>query len=76
MEIYFLNYWGIPNKKPKKPFLLISSNMGNSNGIQNFSEVIRMHRDLGYFERNVLLFNELFEQRAEDALKIQILLRL
>ena len=65
----FLNYWGKPNKKPKKPFLLISSNMGNSNGIQSFSEVIRMHRDLGYFERNPLLFNELFEQRAEDVLK-------
>ena len=43
--------------------------MGNSNGIQSFSEVIRMHRDLGYFERNPLLFNELFEQRAEDVLK-------
>ena len=43
--------------------------MGNSNGIQSFSEVIGMHRDLGYFERNPLLFNELFEQRAEDDFK-------
>ena len=65
----FSNYWKTPNKKPKKPFLLVSSNMGASNGIQSLSEVIRMHKELGYFERNPLLFNELFEQQAEDTIK-------
>ena len=34
----------------------------------SLSEVIRMHRDLGYFDRNPLLFNELFEQQAEDTI--------
>ena len=43
--------------------------MGASNGIQNFSEVIKMQGDLGYFERNPILFNERFEQQAEDVLK-------
>ena len=65
----FLNYWGVPKKKPKKPFLLVSSNMALSNGIQKFSEVIKMQEDLGYFERNPILFNQLFEGQAEDAIK-------
>lgn len=43
--------------------------MALSNGIQKFPEVIRMHKELGYFERNPQMFNELFEQQAEDAIK-------
>mgnify|MGYP001177293371 CR=1 FL=1 len=65
----FFNYWGAPNKKPKKPYLLVSSNMGTSNGINSTSDVIKIFKDLGYLQRNSKLFNEYFELIAEDSIK-------
>ena len=64
----FFNYWGAPNKKPKKPFLLVSSNMA-SNYIKSTPEVIKTFKDLGYLQRNPKLFNDWFEQIAEDNIK-------
>ena len=65
----FFDYWGVPVKKPKKPFLLVSSNMGTSNGINSTPEVVKIFKDLGYLQRNSKLFNEYFEQIAEDSIK-------
>ena len=65
----FSNYWGAPTRKPKKPYLLVSSNMGTSNGINSTPDVIKIFKDLGYLQRNSKLFNEYFELIAEDSIK-------
>ncbi len=65
----FFNYWGAPTKKPKKPFLLVSSNMGTSNGINSTPAVVKIFKDLGYLQRNSKLFKDYFEQIAEDSIK-------
>ena len=65
----FFDYWGVPNNKPKKPYLLVSSNMGTSNGINSTPEVINIFKDLGYLQRNSKLFKDYFEQIAEDSIK-------
>jgi surface carbohydrate biosynthesis protein len=65
----FFDYWQLPNKKPKKPFLLVSSNMGASNGIKPIPDVVKFYREAGYFQRVPELFNEIFEEVAESSMK-------
>ena len=54
---------------PKKPFLLVSSNM-NCNNMLEFHENINLHRNAGYFKRDPDLFKNLFYKRAEDYRKL------
>ncbi len=65
----FLNYWRVPTKKPKKPFLLVSSNMNYCNNIKSPLEEVKMLKDLGSLQRNSKMFNGYFEQLAEDSFK-------
>jgi len=65
----FFDYWQLPNIKLKKPFLLVSSNMGASNGIKPISDVVKFYREAGYFQRVPELFNEIFEEVAESSMK-------
>ncbi len=48
----FSNYWGIPKVKPKKPFLLISSNLGLVNNKKTPFKVIEWHKRVGYYQRD------------------------
>lgn len=63
----FSEYWGVPKAKPLRPFLLVPSNMLFSNKI-TFHENIKMHRILGYFDRDPKKFAWLFKKNAEDGL--------
>lgn len=62
----FTNYWGAPKGMPKKPFLLVSSNMGSANAIRPFHESIAYERLAGYFQRDPDSFAKRFNHIAED----------
>lgn len=62
----FSDYWGTPNGIPKKPFLLISSNLGFSNGMIPFHEVFKKQKKAGYYDREPLLANFQFGMTAEN----------
>ena len=51
----FQNYWKKSKSIPKKPFLLVSSNMIATDNIQ-FHENVKHLRESGYFNRNPKLF--------------------
>lgn len=62
----FSNYWGVPNKKPDKPFLLISSNLSFTNNVNQFYEIIRNNKKSGYYDREPETFFNHFGQLAEE----------
>lgn len=63
------DYWGVPSSQTsKKPFLLISSNMGFSNGVIPFHEMIKIHKDAGYYQRQPELVDFHFNYTAENYL--------
>jgi len=64
----FSEYWSTPNRIPKKPFLLVSSNMTICESI-SFREKINIMREAGYFDRSPDLFKEKFKWRSDDYLK-------
>ncbi len=66
---FFRDYWIAPKKIPKKPFLLVSSNM-NCTNMLNFHENIKFHKEAGYFERDPNLFKNFFNMIAEDYKKL------
>tara|TARA_B100001057_G_scaffold499923_1_gene612532 strand:+ start:180 stop:1565 length:1386 start_codon:yes stop_codon:yes gene_type:complete len=61
-------YWSTPKKIPKKPFLLVSSNITVFERI-SFLERIRMMKETGYFDRNPDLFKKKFVWSSNDHLK-------
>ena len=65
----FLKYWKAPKSIPKKPFLLVSSNMGKANYVKPFYAIIRENRDIGYYKRDEKMFKNDFGWAAEDYLK-------
>lgn len=64
------DYWMAPKSLPKKPYLLISSNMGKGNYIKPFHEIIRENKKIGYYNRDQKLFRSDFGCASEDYLKI------
>ena len=66
----FSQYWDVPKGLPNKPFLLISSNMGLINNRKPFHKLVKMKKNLGYFERDSKLFKEDFIRASEESLKI------
>tara|TARA_B100000902_G_scaffold400034_1_gene474857 strand:- start:9251 stop:10609 length:1359 start_codon:yes stop_codon:yes gene_type:complete len=65
----FKEYWEMPKTIPKKPFLLISSNMGGANGILSIFERLKLRKFSGYYERNPKLLKDEFERASEACLK-------
>jgi surface carbohydrate biosynthesis protein len=49
---FFLDYWEAPKKKPKKPYLLVSSNMGLANNKKSFEMILEQHNNSGYYKRD------------------------
>lgn len=62
----FWEYWGRPNRAPREPFLLISSNMGSANNIRPLYERLSFERNAGYFQRDPTLLRKRFLNIAED----------
>ncbi|MDC1079195.1 hypothetical protein OAS05_01085 [Candidatus Pelagibacter sp.] len=62
----FLEYWKVSKKIPKRPYLLVSSNMGMANYIKPFFQLIRENRDIGYYKRDEKKFKQDFYWAAED----------
>ena len=67
---FFSDYWGVPKEIPKRPFLLVSSNNSFATYPQQFHEVIKINRNLGYYKRVPELLKKHFGQVAEEFLKI------
>lgn len=64
----FINYWGIPKKMPKKPFLLVVSNMTYANSILPFHKIISSYREKGYFKYDSELLTKNFGMASEHYL--------
>lgn len=62
----FADYWGAPAAVPKKPYLLVSSNMGTANNMRPFHESIRFERGAGYYQRDPEMFVRRFGVAAEN----------
>jgi len=62
----FSSYWGTLQEKPKRPFLLISSNMGFANNINQFHKIIKSHKNSGYYQRDPEMFAWHFGHFAEE----------
>ncbi len=62
-------YWSTPKKIPKKPFLLISSNITVFDRVP-FLKRIRMMRESGYFDRSPDLLKERLTWISNDHLKV------
>jgi surface carbohydrate biosynthesis protein len=62
----FFNYWEVPKKIPKKPFVLVASNIGLANNIKPFFEIIKSEKKAGYYSRDPNLFEDNFVGISED----------
>ena len=62
----FINYWGVPQKAPKRPFLLISSNMTFANEIRPFYLSVRLKKKFGYYQRDAEQLQRDFGRVGED----------
>ena len=65
----FYEYWGTPKKIPKKPYLLVSSNMFSITNITPFHKYFKYLKQAGYFQRDPDRFFNQFKQVAEDSRK-------
>ena len=65
----FSNYWNTPKGIPKKPFLLVSSNMGAANGYLEVHKKYELRRNSGYYDRDPSLIRKSFVRIAEAVLK-------
>jgi surface carbohydrate biosynthesis protein len=65
----FSSYWNIPKSIPKKPFLLVSSNMAAANGYLESHKIYELRRNNGYFDRDPSLIRKAFVREAEAMLK-------
>tara|TARA_Y100001958_G_C21227519_1_gene552964 strand:- start:293 stop:1672 length:1380 start_codon:yes stop_codon:yes gene_type:complete len=63
------DYWKVPKEMPKKPFLLISSNLAVVNGYKSFYETTKAREALGYFQRSPNLLKREFNRASEGYLK-------
>jgi surface carbohydrate biosynthesis protein len=59
-------FWGKPKGVPKRPFILVASNMGMP--LRPFHESIRSEREAGYFERDPRGLEDRFSWAAENYL--------
>ena len=62
----FSDYWGAPKGVPKKPFMLVVSNMSYANYEMPFHDIVSSNRKGGHFDRDPKLFLNNFRVAAED----------
>ena len=63
------DYWANPIGMPKKPYLLVASNLG-SIGMKSFDENFKSTSDAGYFQRDPDMVKKVFFRTAEDFKKM------
>lgn len=63
---YFNDYWERPNSIPQRPYVLISSNLGLTNGKRVFSDSYQAIVSAGYFARLPVFFDEIFGKASEE----------
>ena len=66
---FFSSYWDKEYQEFKKPYLLISSNMGVLNN-QPFHEYYKFLNEKGYFKRDPEYLNNFFERIGEEYLMV------
>lgn len=66
---FFQKYWGTPKKMPKKPYLLVSSNMYSITRVVPFHKNFKFLKKSGYFNRDPELFFNQFKIAGEDCRK-------
>ena len=66
----FYNYWSVPSTLPKKPFLLISCNVGYANNVRSFGELIKIENERGRFKRDPEYLKTRIGRTYEDYRKI------
>lgn len=64
----FNNYWETPKKLPKKPYVLISSNLALGNNVNSLENNIYKWKNKGYYDREPLLLKKHFGLAAENFL--------
>ena len=62
----FFKYWDSPKNIPKRPYLLISSNMFSASRFRPFYQNIKHLKNLGFFQRDPEFFFDQFKMEAED----------
>ncbi len=62
---FFFDYWLNPKGMPRKPFLLVSSNM-SALGMKRFDENFKSVKDAGYIERDPNMFKSMFYSTSES----------
>ncbi len=58
-------FWNIPKTIPKKPFLLVASNMAICDS-RPFGEMVKSQRVAGYYNRDQELLKKQFKRKAND----------
>ena len=66
----FSDYWDVPPSAPKKPYLLISSNINFANNIKPLHETISIQRRNGYHKRDPEMFRKRIKSMSDDYLKL------
>ncbi|WP_435116867.1 surface carbohydrate biosynthesis protein [Candidatus Pelagibacter bacterium nBUS_49] len=64
----FSDFWKSLVKVPKKPYLLISSNMGWANNEKSFYKLVQQSKNAGYYIRDSNLIKEHFGRTSEHYL--------
>lgn len=65
---FFMEYWKSSTTDTKKPYLLVSSNMGIC-GYQSFKDKMKYQKENGYFDRIPKLLREQILSESNDYLK-------
>lgn len=63
---FFSDYWSSLKEKPKKPFLLISSNLALANNVNDLHHIIKSHKNSGYYQRDPEMQTKHFRIFAEE----------
>ena len=63
---FFSDYWAAPQGKPRKPFLLISSNLALANNINQLHLLIKSHKNSGYYQRDPEMLDNHLTTFAEE----------
>lgn len=62
----FAKYWGKPESMPKRPFLLVVSNMGFANFVQPFKNIIKRHKKNRLYDFKPHKFLQSFIRASEQ----------
>ena len=66
----FSEYWEAPTSTPKKPYLLISSNINWANNVKRLHETVSTQRRNGYYKRDPEMFRKRVQSMSDDFRKL------